>query len=274
MRLSSAAFLFLFPCAPLIAGHGYVASITIDGNQYLGNTPYGGNRVLSPIRTITAVEPVKGAANPDISCGHGARNGAAVAYANPGSTVSFKWVNGFGGDQWPHFVGPLMTYMASCAPGGCVTFNSLSAKWFKIQQSGLRTDGTWAMKDLYDGFPVSVSLPPNIAPGEYLIRHEILALHSAQSIGGAEFYPSCAQLRVGGVQTGVPGSTVSLPGAYSDTDPGILFDPYGSTRDYTFPGPPLSQLVNGPPAKRVAEVDDEAAIESLEEAIDVNMDTV
>lgn len=163
-----------------------------------------------------------------------------------------------------------MTYMASCAPNGCVTFNSLSARWFKIQQSGLRADGTWAMKDLYDGLPATVSLPPNLAPGEYLIRHEILALHSAQSIGGAEFYPSCAQLRVGGAQAGMPVSTVSLPGAYSDTDPGILFDPYGPARDYPFPGPPVSQLVNGPPATRAIALYNDAAIDYLDEVVDVD----
>ncbi|KAM5540067.1 hypothetical protein V8D89_006207 [Ganoderma adspersum] len=270
MRFLSASI--FFTGASFVIGHGYVASITVDGTKYLGNTP-GGNSVLSPIRAINAVEPVKGTTNPDISCGHGAQNGAVLADATPGSTVSFKWVNGFGGDQWPHFVGPLMTYMASCAPGGCVTFNTLSARWFKIQQSGLRADGTWAMKDLYDGLPVAVSLPPNLASGEYLIRHEILALHSAQSIGGAEFYPSCAQLRVGGVQPGMPISTVSLPGAYSDTDPGILFDPYGpATREYPFPGPPVSQLVDGPPARRVAVVDDDGAIDSLDEVVDVDMD--
>ena len=44
------------------------------------------------------------------------------------------------------------------------------------------------------------------------------------SQGGAEFYPACVQLTVGGSQTGQPSSSeeVSLPGAYSDTDPGIL----------------------------------------------------
>ncbi len=53
--------------------------------------------VLSPIRAISIVDPVKGTANPDISCGHNAQNAAILADANPGSTVSFKWANGIGG---------------------------------------------------------------------------------------------------------------------------------------------------------------------------------
>lgn len=42
--------------------------------------------------------------------------------------------------------------------------------------------------------------------------------------GGAEFYPACIQLSVGGSQTGQPTSSeeVTFPGGYSDTDPGIL----------------------------------------------------
>jgi sarcosine oxidase gamma subunit len=74
------------------------------------------------------------------------------------------------------------------------------------------------------GVAANVTLPSNIAPGAYLIRHEIIALHLADKAGGAEFYPSCSQIRVGGSGTGVPKDSelVSLPGAYSDTDPGIL----------------------------------------------------
>lgn len=75
-----------------------------------------------------------------------------------------------------------------------------------------------------------MSLPDNLAPGDYLIRHEIIALHLADSEGGAEFYPSCTQVRIGGSGTGTPDSTVTFPGAYNDDDPGI-FDP--TVRRYT-----------------------------------------
>ena len=77
-----------------------------------------------------------------------------------------------------------------------------------------------------NGDAFTIKLPENLTPGDYLIRHEIIALQIAVSVGGAEFYPSCSQLRVGGSQSGAPSSSdlVSLPGAYSDTDPGI-YDP-------------------------------------------------
>ena len=94
-----------------------------------------------------------------------------------------------------------------------------------------------------NGKPASVTLPTQVAPGDYLVRHEIIALHLAMTLGGAEFYPSCTQIRVGGSQTGTPNQTVSFPGAYNDNDPGI-YDPSMCSRGapYTFPGGPVSNL--------------------------------
>ena len=96
-----------------------------------------------------------------------------------------------------------------------------------------------------NGSPVTLTLPTQVEPGDYLVRHEIIALQLAVSAGGAEFYPSCTQIRVGGSQSGTPNQTVSFPGAYSDTDPGIL-DPnvYTPGSPYVFPGPPVSNLAS------------------------------
>lgn len=43
-------------------------------------------------------------------------------------------------------------------------------------------------------------------------------------MGGAEFYPSCTQVLIGGSGNTQPDITVSFPGAYHDDDPGI-YDP-------------------------------------------------
>lgn len=42
--------------------------------------------------------PVKGAANVDLACGLNAQIAQSVADAQPGSTVSFKWVSDIGGN--------------------------------------------------------------------------------------------------------------------------------------------------------------------------------
>jgi Auxiliary Activity family 9 (formerly GH61) len=93
--------------------------------------------------------------------------------------------------------------------------------------------------------PVFVTLPDDVSQGGYLIRHEIIALQLAVSVGGAEFYPSCIQILVGGSKTGTPNQTVSFPGAYNDNDPGI-YDPtvYDQGSPYVFPGPPVSNLAS------------------------------
>jgi hypothetical protein len=84
-----------------------------------------------------------------------------------------------------------------------------------------------------------MTLPANIAPGRLPHPTRDHRAPPRQTAGGAEFYPSCTQINVGGSQTGTPNQTVSFPGAYSDTDPGIL-DPTSSTqaRHTSFPGGP------------------------------------
>lgn len=114
---------------------------------------------------------------------------------------------------------------------------------------------------LASGDSFDVTLPQNLSPGGYLIRHEIIALHLAVTMGGAEFYPMCTQVMIGGSGSGTPNPTVSFPGAYSDSDPGI-YDPsvrlpakpfpvapqltlpqiYDPGSNYTFPGGPVANL--------------------------------
>ncbi|KAH0579350.1 Cellulose-growth-specific protein [Termitomyces sp. J132] len=227
--------------------HGFVSRITVDGKVYKGNTP-NGDENPSIIRLISTTSPVKGATNPDVNCGSGAPHPATdVGNAMPGSKLEFTWDAG-DGENWPHNTGPLMTYMASCGSTTCDKFDSTKAKWFKIDQQGRNASGDWIQADIMAGQPVRVTLPDTLAPGNYLIRHEIIALHLATSMGGAEFYPSCSQFTVGGSQTGAPTDKelVSFPGAYSDSDPGI-FDPdvFNSGSPYTFPGPPIAAFVSG-----------------------------
>ncbi|EDR06919.1 glycoside hydrolase family 61 protein [Laccaria bicolor S238N-H82] len=51
---------------------------------------------------------------------------------------------------------------------------------------------------------MKIQLPSNLAPGNYFVCHEIIALHLATSLSGAEFYPACLQLMVGASGTEVP----------------------------------------------------------------------
>ncbi|KAF4585189.1 hypothetical protein EYR40_002026 [Pleurotus pulmonarius] len=227
------------------AAHGYVDSVKIDGKTYKGMDPTSGKKFESAIRRISTQDPNYGATKSHITCGPGAQNAALVATANPGSSVEIGWKTGQGG-RWPHNTGPSLTYLASCGSTSCDKFNAADAKWFKIHEAGKKSNGQWFQQDVMNGAPVSFTLPANLAPGNYLLRHEIIALHLAPK---AEFYPSCTQIKVGGNKNGVPKASelVSFPGAYQDSDPGITGKGIYSGRasDYQMPGPKIASLVAG-----------------------------
>jgi len=86
--------------------------------------------------------------------------------------------------------------------------------------------GNGANKEKTDAVQVTFQIPAATPTGQYLLRVEHIALHVAQSVGGAQFYISCAQISVTGGGSGTPGPLVAFPGAYSATDPGILIDIY------------------------------------------------
>ncbi|KAI6001307.1 glycoside hydrolase family 61 protein [Pisolithus albus] len=237
--------LLLFPAS--VHPHGFVGSVTIDGTTYQGNLP-GGTTNPSIIRQVSTIDPVKGATNPSLNCGMNATEASDVANTNPGSQMLVHWVGGSTGDSnWPHNVGPIMHYMTKCS-GSCSSFDSTSAEWFKISELGLETSDTWYQANLVVEEPANVTIPSNIEPGEYLLRSEIISLQLAVSVGGAEFYPACIQLNIGGSGTGAPQSNevCQFPGCYTDTEAGI-YTPniYNPPINYTFPGPPVAAFVNG-----------------------------
>lgn len=81
-------------------------------------------------------------------------------------------------------------------------------------------------------------IPAGTPSGDYLVRIEHIALHGAESQGGAQFYIACGQLTVTGGGNGTPGPKVAFPGAYKATDPGILINIYYPVpTSYTPPGP-------------------------------------
>ncbi|EGS19451.1 uncharacterized protein CTHT_0049120 [Thermochaetoides thermophila DSM 1495] len=137
--------------------------------------------------------------------------------------------------------GPLHFYMAKVPAGQtAATFNGKGPVWFKIYQDGPGGLGTSSLTwPSYGKTEVSVQIPHCIQDGDYLLRVEHIALHSASSIGGAQLYIACAQLTVtGGTGTLNTGQLVSFPGAYKATDPGILFQLYWPPpTSYINPGP-------------------------------------
>ncbi|KAI0968048.1 glycosyl hydrolase family 61-domain-containing protein [Xylaria arbuscula] len=159
-------------------------------------------------------------------------NGAGTKNVTAGDTVGFRV------DPSIQHPGPLQFYLAKATSGDTAeTFEGDGDVWFKIYEEHPTVTDTglvWASGDLTD---VNVTIPSCVAPGYYLLRVEHIALHSASTSGGAQFYQGCAQLYISGSGT-TTFSGVAIPGAYSATDPGILINLYWPIpTSYTNPGP-------------------------------------
>ncbi|OTB15840.1 glycoside hydrolase family 61 protein [Daldinia sp. EC12] len=233
--------------AALVAGHGQVMNITVNDQVYEAFNAYVDSKINPPpVRYTRALADqgfVPDFTTPDITCGAGGNNPAAgTIELKAGDEMLFHWsfVN-----QHP---GPVMTYIAHCTDNDCSKFKGDQGNvWVKIDQLSFNysADPQWPSDFLNTklGGKWTVTIPPALAPGEYLVRHEILALHMAIQPMGAQFYPNCAQIRVTeGGATELPAG-VALPGAYDPNDEeGIHFPEFEvrlGLRNYTAPGGPL-----------------------------------
>ncbi|PFH46589.1 lytic polysaccharide monooxygenase, partial [Amanita thiersii Skay4041] len=221
--------------ATYAAAEGYLASVTIDGKPYF----YKSDDVIREVASFDPVQ-VKNINTVNIACGPGAKTAGTMAKASPGSEI-----------KWPYSIGPMLTYLASCGSQSCEKLDVSKAKWFKISELGLRPNGTWIQEDAARGFPITIRLPPTLRAGNYMARVEMINLANAYTKDqGAQFFPYCVQLGVGGSQSGVPekGELVTFPGAYKADDAGIYVpNLFGSqsAKNYTFPGGCLAKIAGG-----------------------------
>lgn len=138
--------------------------------------------------------------------------------------------------------GPVIVYMAAVSDASSA--EGSDAAWFKVFQDTWASNGTsgsddnWGTKDLNTCCGMmDVKIPEDLAPGDYLLRAEAIALHSAGSSGGAQFYMTCYQITVTGSGAATVADTVSFPGAYAASDPGVLINIYQTLTAYEAPGP-------------------------------------
>ncbi|KAI4867691.1 glycoside hydrolase family 61 protein [Hypoxylon rubiginosum] len=159
--------------------------------------------------------------------------GAKTMSVAAGSTV------GFTADASVSHPGTLQFYMAKVPTGQKAdSWDGSGAVWFKIFSQGPNISPSGLTWPSQGASTVSTKIPSCIPSGDYLLRVEHIALHSAGSVGGAQTYISCAQLTVTGGGSKTPTNLVSFPGAYKATDPGLLINIYYPVpTTYTAPGP-------------------------------------
>ncbi|MCJ1307288.1 glycoside hydrolase 61 [Agyrium rufum] len=227
-----------------VSAHGTVSGIVADGVYYQGYSP--SMQYASPPPAVVGwsipqdlsngfVAP-DAYANADIICHLGATPGQKSATVKAGGTVELQWT------PWPvSHHGPVIDYLANCN-GDCTTVDKTKLLFNKIDGVGLIDDttvpGNWASDKLIAANNSwTVTIPSSITPGNYVLRHEIIALHSAGTADGAQNYPQCVNLKVTGsgsndLSTGTLGTKL-----YSETDPGILINIYTAISSYLVPGP-------------------------------------
>ncbi|KAI5861915.1 lytic polysaccharide monooxygenase [Durotheca rogersii] len=235
-----------------VSAHGHVTVVKADGKSYTGfdptSAPFGpqpdsitwGNGATDNGFVLSSALQ-----DPDIICHLDATNAPLTAPVAAGSDVTITW------NQWPDsHKGPVIDYLADCG-GDCATVDKTTLKWFKISElgqlelgRGSGQTGRWA-DDLIieNGLTWSVTIPASIKAGNYVLRHELIALHEGGSQGKAQLYPQCINLQITGSGTQVPEGVVGTQ-LYTATDPGILHNIYNdenlpSPDDYIIPGPPL-----------------------------------
>lgn len=236
---------FALASAAMVAGHGYVQGIVADGQYYNGylvdQYAYSSDppAVVGWSEEATDLGFVDGSSysDPDIICHEGAQNAQLSATVSAGGDVELQWT------EWPEsHHGPVIDYLASCN-GDCTTVDKTKLEFFKISEKGIidqsSVPGTWATDNLIsNNNSWTVTIPSDIAAGGYVLRHEIIALHSAGNKNGAQNYPQCINLDVTGGGSASPSGTLGTE-LYTPTDPGIKVNIYSKIDSYDIPGPAL-----------------------------------
>jgi cellulase len=187
------------------------------------------------VRMPPSNSPVTDLTSEDMACNVNGQTGVAdTVAASEGDSIKVQWdQSGHPGPITHMLFGPVDSAKAATGVGS----------WFKIDELD-NVDGKWANEIMgANNMTHEFKLPTGLPSGEYLLRSEMLALHGSQTVGGAQFYIGCAQLKITGTGSdGACGPTIELPGAYKAEDPNIyipnVYNGFDVTT-YTAPGGPV-----------------------------------
>lgn len=201
----------ILAAAGLASAHTIFVSLEADGVD---------NGVSYGIRTPTYDGPQTDVTSQYIAC-NGDPNPTTpsgdIIQVTAGSTVTAVWRHTL--DSGPDDVidashkGPTLAYLKKV--DDALTDPGTGDGWFKIQEDGF-SGGVWGTENVIkNAGRHEIQIPDCIEPGQYLLRAEMIALHSASSYPGAQLYMECAQIEITGSTGAASPETYSIPGIYA-----------------------------------------------------------
>ncbi|KAI1084039.1 glycoside hydrolase family 61 protein [Whalleya microplaca] len=230
--------------AVCVQAHGIASALVVSSTFYDGYNP--SYQWKSPPPTVVGWSTPDDLQNTfiapnqfntaDMVCHLGAKPAEAAVPVKGGDVIEVQWT------PWPaSHKGPVIDYLANCN-GPCETVDKTQLKFFKIAESGWvdQASDLWAANVLANNNNSwLVRLPTDIAAGNYVLRHEIIALHAAGNANGAQSYPFCFNLAIDSDGGTEKPAGISATEFYKAADPGIKFDLFSHPTQYIIPGPPL-----------------------------------
>ena len=227
-----------------------------DDISYPTYNPYSYERMTDPTvvwRTNEAKQAFVLAGNyasPDFVCHVNGSPASDFIEVRAGDPINLQWT------KWPtSHIGPAITYMAN-AKGDFTKVDKVNLAFVKIEELGLihnstnkkaKPEGYYATNKLIDaGDKWTITVPAYVAPGNYIIRHELIALMGAVHLGHAQHYPQCINVKVTGNGKDPLYAGTRAKDLYKPTDPGIQIMIYQDL-DYKIPGPKLYKPRGGAP---------------------------
>ncbi|KAJ3037805.1 hypothetical protein HDV00_001306 [Rhizophlyctis rosea] len=219
-----------------VSAHGAVTSYSI------GSTTYAGYQGFSPSPSYAGPQwswpdynPTQFSGGKDfttyVRCNGEYKKASSYMTAAAGSQISAYWA------QWTHNPATVAVYLYEVS-----SFDNpdvSGAGWFKIDEfvssgSTLSPDTLWAGYKIIQTGKWTSTIPANLKPGNYVIRHELIARHQANT---PQFYAECANIQITGSGSATPDSSykVAIPGSgYAVASDGCPTGPPGAGNDLCF----------------------------------------
>ena len=180
---------------------------------------------------------------------NGDKGVARISPVKAGQTIIFEWRD-HPDDSAPGAIdkshkGPCAVYMKK-VDNAAANNNAAGDGWFKIMELGFDEEHQeWCTEKLNPKKGhLAAKVPEDLAPGYYLVRPELLALHQAdKNPPDPQFYVGCAQIFLASDGKSKPKNTVSIPGYVSLKTPAMTYNVWRDPLPLPFPnfGPPLYQ---------------------------------